>query len=125
MWRAAKCFTLREMTEEVNALLPKHLRISQETVRKYEQNEYPRSGPNAIVLSAMARATGNDVTDLPEQSQEDMHLVTELDYARARRDLLEELASERNRPIITRFLNGEISADDAIKLWDKENVRSR
>lgn len=78
MWRAAKRFTLREMTEEVNALLPETLHVSQETIRKYEQNEYPRSGPNPVIMAALAAVTGHPMRELPETVQLQMRMVIEL-----------------------------------------------
>ena len=66
------------MTDAVNEQLPPSMRISREILRSYENNEFPRGGPNPVVLTAMAVATGHDVRDLPPHEQEEVAMVIDL-----------------------------------------------
>jgi hypothetical protein len=53
-------FSVSELTFEVNRRLPRPLRVSGETMRKYEKGAFPKAGANPVLVAAIA-----DALDVP------------------------------------------------------------
>jgi transcriptional regulator with XRE-family HTH domain len=78
IWRADSHLTLKEMEEEVNKNLPPSVFIGRETIRRYEQNKFPVSGPDPVVIAAITTATEHQMSELPQPLRDDADNLVEL-----------------------------------------------
>lgn len=67
VWREDAGLTAREVAARATAMLPGTGDVSRATLYRYEANQFPASGPDALVLAAIARACGRRVGELPTE----------------------------------------------------------
>jgi transcriptional regulator with XRE-family HTH domain len=76
IWRSQARMTTRDVSERVLDALGR--KISYMTVTRYENNEFPREGPEPAVLAALTVALGHRVSDLPVENQDSVQKLGDL-----------------------------------------------
>ena len=77
-WREEKELALRDMSDRASELLWGTKTVTHTTVARYEANEFPKDGPNPLLLAAMIEVTGHRIKDLPEEFRMELEQGTDL-----------------------------------------------
>jgi len=79
MWRAGADLSIDEVSARASQLLPKSLaRVGRETIRRYERGMFPASGPDSLVVYAVAMACERPGSELPDQVIADLRNMADL-----------------------------------------------
>jgi len=73
-----KGLSVSELTFEVNTRLPRSMRVSDETLRKWTFGAVPKKGPNPILVAAVADALNVSVNQLDQGIAADLAKVADL-----------------------------------------------
>lgn len=78
VWREDAGMTVDEVAVYASEMLPLSHSVSRATLYRYELNQFPRRGPDALVLAAVAAACGRRQSEIPEQYRGELSALNQL-----------------------------------------------
>ena len=75
LWRTVADLSHERAAAGESNLLPGSRSISSETVRRYENNQFGKQGPDPVTLAALTKALGHEIEDLPPEARDDVEAL--------------------------------------------------